>query len=560
MDRKWYKLVLVCLALLLTLDVPMTSSETRHSGSGEIDLPLIARRVTKDVGLVQPRQHDGAKGTAIFMFEENHADLAGQIEQAIMLARLHERYQLRDIALEGYLLGDPPIKKDWFVAMVSRYPPARRSVPVRLLREGEISAAEFMYLVYDDISLYPIEIGKEYNVTLDKRDAIAPLTYLYKLSIKSLKIKIERRTLNSKQAKRLVELKRGIEKASDETKNKLQNEYIKYVLSLDNWTAPRAEEFLDPEIAANLTSEKRVETLNQIRDRARRERIAITPEEKESFERYYRFWDGRAKANHTMARLTTEISNSAESPLLAMIVGKAHTDKLCRLLSSSDRSYAVLRSASLSAPDVSTQLPGPMFERKYRKLSPYSQGYMGILLDTFQGAAHKKPPSVLNQSFLRAKTELYMLTDQIVQRILTPPPGKPPTPPFPPAGAIPPYGFTNDDLSGQYVAVNPRQISIVDDEDRTGRAVLFPAVLNPNDPKNRKVLWVKAGLGSALLSRGQTQSVERMLFGALHSLKQSGRPNESVEDEAGRVQIAECSVAVLSLDRNKVESTSLGVI
>src|SRR5260370_11477508 len=100
--------------------------------------------VSRGVGKVL-NSMEGSGDRQVCVLEEKHTSVAGQIEIALMLLRLHDRYGLRDIALEG-LTKDrefPSIK--WFRDMGGPDDEElRNQVAVGLLRQGEISAVELI--------------------------------------------------------------------------------------------------------------------------------------------------------------------------------------------------------------------------------------------------------------------------------------------------------------------------------------------------------------------------------------------------------------------------------
>jgi hypothetical protein len=171
------------------------------------------------------------------------------------------------------------------------------------------------------------------------------------------------------------------------------------------------------------------------------------------------------------------------------------------------------------------------------------------------------------------------MTDRIARRVLAggskggasgsdgpplsgPPPGGAAgtggAPPQPPSGAPPLWGFSDDDLHGKRASVDPRRIEVVLAAPGSKRnAVLFPLVLNPDDPARRKELWVKAALTQEVDER---KAVEDLLRDALQDiLKEPSGPRERAEDWRGRIQITEDVHAAISETRNGALSVALGV-
>jgi hypothetical protein len=151
----------VCLAVALTIYFSLARPPTIVLGKST-DFEAAAKMAADGVGVVS-LVSKGTRGSPIFVLEEDHASLSGQIELAIVLVRLYDHYGLRDVVLEGYLKDGPVITTDWFVrAAQGLSVTARTDVAVHLLKEGEINQAEFMQLAYADLRLKPGEIKSEY--------------------------------------------------------------------------------------------------------------------------------------------------------------------------------------------------------------------------------------------------------------------------------------------------------------------------------------------------------------------------------------------------------------
>lgn len=135
----------------------------------------MAESASNEVGVVE-HAFKGSGGAPVIVLEEFHNSRASQIQHAITLLRLYDQQKVRAIGLEGYLRERPKIDGAWFTRKwrnQSRVQNAR--VAVRLLKEGEISEAEFMKLVFDDLDLHPIETVSQYKVALNDKSLDAML-------------------------------------------------------------------------------------------------------------------------------------------------------------------------------------------------------------------------------------------------------------------------------------------------------------------------------------------------------------------------------------------------
>ena len=464
----------------------------------------------------------GTKGAPILLLEETHTSRAGQIQLATALLRLRERHGLRHIGLEGYLKERPPIKVDWFAAAAGGDTQCRVRVATRLLKEGEISNAEFVALVCDDISLEPIETQAEHSVTMEPEAAVAPFTYL---------IRIAQTSLTERHVPKLQQFNADLGKLEGVAKQKKLSEMLDFILSADPWADAKAKAMRDVDVARGFSAEQQLAQVEEIVERAKTKSAELSAEEKGAMEKNLAFWRGRIAASRTMVECVGRIADQAGVSLVAAIIGAAHTQGMCRMLREQGRPFAVITPLALSTRDEVGDLPWEMFDRKEKRLSVYSEGFMATLLGAF-----KKPESVLSEPWFQAKGELYLFTDRIAKAILA----KSPAP-------KPPFGFAADAFKGRWVSVDPSRIKIVSDKEddpKSGRVVLFPAILNYNDPAKRKEIWVKAGLTSADVTAPERESVESMLHKALKEVKEEGKLDKRAEDKAGKVQVTvNCAAA-----------------
>jgi hypothetical protein len=323
---------------------------------------------------------------------------------------------------------------------------------------------------------------------------------------------------------------------------------FEYILSADPWAQDKTKLLQDEDAIRSMSGEQHVALIEEIVNRAERLPIELKPEEKNAMERYLAFWRGRIKASKTMILSAERIADQPNVSVVAMVIGAAHTQGMCAMLKDSNRPFAVVTPLSLR-PDLTWD----MLERKYKRLSIYSEGFTQTLLKAFPFPKHKKPEPVLSEPWFQGKAELYLFTERIAGGVLGPP--------NPPGGGKPPYGFSDDNFKGKWVFIDPKQISIIPDtKDGKGRAVLFPVILNYRDPERRTEIWVKAGLGVAMVSGQERESVESMLQKALEEIQKEKEADKKVEDETGRVQITLNTVAAYAKTQQAAKEVTLGSI
>lgn len=542
--------------------------------SAQLDVKQIAESATREIGTI-PRSGKGDRGAAILIIEETHTSRSGQLEQAIALVRLHDEFGLRDIALEGYLKERPAINTAWF-AKSSRglTPTERTAVVAQMLRDGEISAAEFMELSYDDIALHPIETKAEHAVELKGDAATITITYL---------LKIAQNSLRETHVPKLQRLQSDIQGAQGARKTEKVKELLDFILSLDSWTKERGAALTDTNRLKNVTAERILAEVEEIEQRARTTSgVELEAKEKEAMAESLRFWRGRAAASRTMIAETGRIADRPGVKLVVLNIGAAHTEGMAAMLIAERRPYAVMRSRALTD-RMPTSSDIDILNRKYKGLSVFNEGVTKQFLEAFPVRLHKKPEPVLDQPWFQAKAELHLFTARISRRVSPAPSGGGPRLPIGNA----PFGFKDDDLRGQWIYIDPKRITIVyDDNSGKNKAVQFPVILNPSNPNSRKELWVKAGFSPAFnqpVISGERKVVEGMLKRHLEDVlkeeevarkqestdreKGSGADREmeletpkKAEDSAGRIQIdseVRAAIAVSQAELAKIAVTAI---
>lgn len=559
---------LAAISCLVAL-VPLAGTELRYirdtiaakaKGGAARDAAELARDIC--TGICTPGQmFQGGKGAPILILEERHDSVTGQIQHALALVRLHERHGLRKIALEGYLKERPPIDTHWFTRMAAKPDGVyeRAKVAGRLLREGELSSAELMKLVYEDVVLLPIETRAGYEVELGQEASRIPMLYLLQLAQKSL------RKEHEPQLQRLKEQKRT-------------KEFLDLLLSLDPWVQAQAKRLQDD--ATFMNAEQMLTLLEEIDQRVKQLVVERSPAEEKAMGAALAFWRGRVGASKTMVDATLTIANQPGTEMVAMIAGAAHTDGICKMLRAAGRSYVVITPLALKAQKGKGELTGKMYERKLAKL-PVVDGELSELLLKALPQRNKKPEPVLPQAWLQAKAELYLLTARIVHSVGGGGAGG--------AGAggaggagiggagaggaagggvpprKPPFGFRDDDLKGKWISIDPNAIELLPpSEARKQQEVLFPVILNPDDPKNRSRLWVKATLAQAALLEDKSIgnkskiSVEAMLLGQLRELESKDTLETKSEAAKAATQITVDVRAIFASTKEAVSTKDLG--
>lgn len=548
MIKKILFISIIFTVILFNFGCQKTEKDKIETKSNIESIKNLAYSVCEEVGQVT-QVFDGDVGTPIIVLEENHASIAGQIQHAITLVRLHEKYGLKDIALEGYLKEHKKINTEWYNQAAKGNQAAKLQVAVRLIKEGEISCAEFIKLAYNDVELHPIEKMNQYTVELDEEASKAPMVYL---------IKIAQLSLRQDHVPKVQQLQSEIEELEDDQKPKKIEELLDYILSIDPWIKAKDDFLRNQDSLRVISAEQMLAVVNEIKNRAENLSVPLESSEKEAMARNIIFWQKRSEASATMLQATTKVADQKQASLIAMIIGAAHTEQMCALLKDFNRTFGVITPLSSVKSRGIGDLSWEMLNRKYQRSSVYSEGFTKTLLEAFSSEKLKKPEPVLSEPWLEAKSELYLFTDRITREILGPPPtsGEPPfEPPKPPGGAEPPYGYSDNEFKGKRVYIDPHRITIIPDTDERKRyTVLFPVILNPDDERKRTEIWVKAISEFSPVPSEERENAEALLKRALEEIQaeqivSDEEKGKKIEDEGGRVQITLNTKAIITSNR-----------
>lgn len=465
----------------------------KSGGAGE----EIARTVSLGVGEVK-QSFAGTTGTPVILLEERHNSRVGQLQHAITLVRLHDKYGLRHIVLEGYLKENPPIDTEWFSkAVKTNTPDARAQVAVQFLRQGEISAAEFMKLVYTDVILLPAETRATYDVGLPTGNG--PIDYLNKIAVKDY-----------------------------------------------SWAEEKSKPYESAESVQKLTGDEHLKLAREIKQYAEDNSVSITPQEKQSMERFIEFWEKRMASNTTIAEVTTGITGGAAAKVIAVNIGAFHTDGMRQLLKDANRPYAVIKPLYTAKDQAHPQgenqgdLTDAMYERKNKKISVFSQGLSTIILK--EAAQKKKPEPVLAEVFFETEAELYAFVNRITEAVLGPS-----TTSGPPNKRKPPFGLFAGDFDGNRIKVVPTDIEYFPGKEGGSGSVLIPVVFKTSGSTE----WVGGVLGRK--KEGGQENVEAILLRSLQDVQSENSTPEQAEDPKGRIQMGDNTFAIVGTNKEAVK-------
>lgn len=377
--RRRLYLFTLCGVTLLVLGVLQRQLAAQETSRKARPLREMASEVARDVGTVGTISETANRGTVV-VFEEFHTSRVGQLQIALMLLRLHEKYGVRKVGLEGAMQSAGVLDAGWFrKAGGDSAKDAREDVAVRMLAEGEISEAEFMAMLFSDVQVFGTEVASLYDTELSSKGNPS-IDYLLAIAEKGLS-QDDIRQVNSLIAR------------------KQQKQALEYMLNANPWTRHQYEAITasSSDTAGSQSLEAMKHRLVTIQAKAAEVGATVEAATRADAAAEMRFLDAGIRRSEVMTKhLLTEAN--AEQPV-AMIIGAAHTEGVIAQLRAQGVSYVLLTPKALNPKYGS--LSTEQFDRKNKgRWSRISPGTLGRLLNPAPPATHtkaeiRKPPPII---------------------------------------------------------------------------------------------------------------------------------------------------------------------
>jgi hypothetical protein len=463
-----YILKKTCFALCLTALLAALGCES-SSPAPKVNASAAARAISDGVGVVQKTSDNGSKGP-VFVFEEVHTSRIGQLQIAIMLLRLHDKYGLKRIGLEGGIWSGRPLDSTWYQNVDgSGAKSEKEDVAVRMVAQGEISSSELMAMLFPDVEVYGVEDVGQYGQTPNTKGS-PEVEYLLAISEKSLSSS-------------------DLHKVEALLKQKKNDQAFEYMLTADPWVK---EQYDSLRKSSNVSSEQLVGRLRGIQDKARQVGARISPQAEQDMASEIQFLTTASARSNTMVQNTLRIPGATGGVAVAMIVGAAHADRVAELLTQQGASFAVIRPVDLDSKVGS--MTAEEYERKAGgKWARNNPGTLGHVLNS-----HRKPPPIVERTTGQSYASMQLASVLLAR-------GARSGGPFP------------DDVWPQLANLPGLRVdrkSITKD----GYDVIFRAWLKQDDGGEKEV-WARVGTVSY---SGANQSLEQKLESAVRSMKGEG--------------------------------------
>ncbi len=445
-----------------------------------------------------------------------------------MLWRLQKSYGLRQISLEGALAAKGDLPAKWFHDATSSGAArkAGQEVAVRLLREGEINAAEFIALTQPTVQVKGNEIESEYGVGASSTNST--LGYL---------VAIAETSLSSSDAQRVNDL----------VKAQKIDEAIDTIFSNNAWAKQRYQKLYGNNVAS---TEESVAILREVEAKARELGVKIEPQQEAGFREDLNFYQTASRRSCTIVNNTLAMMDSASTAPMALMIGAAHTEKVVELIKAAKVSYAVLSPISLVEGTKTSKLTVPMYQRKMNLESTDGPGMLGALLE-----GRKKPPPVLWTQWFRSKTAIYTSIDLIV------------------AAAARNERIPSDALRAQLqgfqsIKIDWSSMKIARESDRVAVTLKVTAQTSDTNPQQTLDIWV-AGWhqppppppdkkGSTEPPPDDNSDIEKLIQDAL--VEDRNKPTDTVEPRTGEVAVVQLTTqtrAAFSTDPNLLQQVTV---
>lgn len=461
----------------------------------------IANDVSRDVGKVISATNGGAH--RVIVFEETHLSRVGQVELAVMFLRLREKYGLRHLSLEGATSNEGALRTKWFHDL--KEGDAKEDVALRLLREGEINACEFIAMVQPDVQVVGNESADEYAVQLDDAGASASTLYL---------IAIAQQSMSPDQ----------IRTANALVNQHKQQEALSQIMESSDWTKERYQKLTDK--YGTVSSEDMVVLLHEIDAKASEVGAKIDDGTRAGMASAIAFFETAGNRSKTMAKNTASMFSDGGVDLVALDIGAAHTSEITRLLKESGASFAVIRPASLAAHDEHGELAFGAYERKVKGDSVDARG-LGAYLN---GRDQHKPPPVVDKPWLQNKAEIYYATHIIITAAA--------------GGEQPPFATIAPQLALlKWIVIDPESYQIIEVNGRKRVIFKMTVRLDANDPSKTMDVWAggwkeppgppktpRAGVSADDSTGPNRKTLEAFLLKAREELMKEEKPKERGED------------------------------
>jgi len=384
--KKHVLIMLVLISLLLSaFGIAEPHPEIVTPAETPPTLAELAEGVAGEEGVILFVEDHGSE-EIVYIFEERHDSILGQVEIAMMLDTLYANHDLRIIGLEGLTVEDGPLDLSHMHGEPFYQPQQpitnREDVLVQTLQEGEISSAELLGLVYHDMVVAGIDNPELYAVSLDPM--IWYTAHDHNYQIMSCEMSDEQFDFWSELMQK--------------------EEYqMAYDYALQN--SEPGQEMLE-RINGKNSAEEYIEILDElegeVEDCAEKYGNPIPPKMINELAALREYMDVVMARSEAMASAVVDLVEDQPGESVAITVGLMHTARIAELISEAGVSVVVIRPNSLEEDNTAGLLSDEAYQRKQEGLSVSQNGLLNAVLD----GRGKKPTTTADNGWYEFSVKL----------------------------------------------------------------------------------------------------------------------------------------------------------
>lgn len=354
-------------------------------------LEEVASEVVADVGEVLQIVL-GDPGHVVFVFEEIHASRLHRVEIAIMLDRLYANHGLRRIGLEG-LVAPKTLDLSWTHTPPPYVPGApitcREDVFVQDVSDGNISSAEFLGLIYEDVVVHGIDDAALYARAVKEEAWGAPYDYLYAIALVGM-TKAQRAAWEALQ------------------NQKLYQEAFLFAVSINPFTAERHARLEDQ--VDVISAEDMIRVLDELKAQAAKvkARLDLFPGAEENLGLLRDYLGVVSQRSDVLAAHAVVLVRHHPGAPIAITIGAMHTARVVEQLGKAGVSVVVVRTWAQANGITAGMLSPEAYRRKEQGLSVAPAGWLGSFLD-----GRKNPRPIAEEDRYKIETLLDRLSQAL---------------------------------------------------------------------------------------------------------------------------------------------------
>jgi hypothetical protein len=476
--------------------------------------------------------HDAGEGAPILVIEEDHGSITGQLQQAVMLNRLHEKYGLVNLVLESYSEGSLDDGAQNVRKAIANG--TNEEIAAAMLSEGEINAVEFIKITHPTVAV----IKGEKNSMKYNRGQGTEVEYLLKAKLALGLIVIDNKSVTDAVAEAFLRSLAKNHKIETAEQFEAIIDAADGLIKEDTWTRQR-DGILFPQGTGELSIETEANALDEVVARVNQLPTQFAGLVT-SISEFKSFLAARSAASDDMVSAALQVSRNKRTAVVAMIIGAAHTSKVTNLIQAANVPYTVIRASAMDSTLDVRLSPGSYDNKMKGRSVSIVLGSLFTSVPPTQIAAEKfKPAPVLQQEWLASKAELYSKVENLGSALAGSGDG----------GDKPPFtnivaGFPDDFFRGKFFHIDRTKIKMT--RDRGRKVITFPVVPDSEKGDDANILYVKITLSeSERPPEGSTSRGEAALRSALEDLQrrglqegeETGKAKPSVELKEGHRQV-----------------------